>query len=240
MATKPEFPGILAFGDTGYGDELLVGALVSLGIALLAYCIGLLIGMAGATLKLNGSPLTRNILEGYTTLVRAVPELILILLLYYAGTAALNLLLGKMGMGPFAINGFLAAVGVLGFVQGAYHTEVLRAAIQAIPLGQLEAARAYGMSPWMEFRRITLPAMLPFALPGLGNLWLIVTKETALIAVVGYSELLQVTKQAAGNTKMYFTFFLVASAIYLAISLVSQKGFKALEKRVRLGQRPQS
>ncbi|MCB1378028.1 MAG: ABC transporter permease [Alphaproteobacteria bacterium] len=237
MASKPGFPEILAFGPTGYGDELAWGALVTVAIALLAYGLGLLIGIVGALGKLNGSPLTRTILGGYTTLVRAVPELVLILILYYAGSSALNALLESLGYGPFAINGFVAAVFVLGFVQGAYSTEVLRGAIQAIPIGQIEAARAYGMSPLLEFRRVTLPAMLPFALPGLANLWLIVTKDTALIAVVGYAELALSTRQAAGNTKMYLTFFLVAGAIYLAITLVSQQGFAWLERRVRRGQR---
>ena len=239
MATKPGFPEILAFGDTGYGDELAWGALTTVEIAVLAYALGLLIGIVGALGKLNGSPLTRTILEGYTTLVRAVPELVLILLLYYAGTTALNALLDSIGVRSIAINGFAAAVAVLGFVQGAYSTEVLRAAILAIPIGQLEAARSFGMSHWLEFRRITLPSLLPFAIPGLGNLWLIVTKDTALIAVVGYTELALSTRQAAGNTKMYLTFFLVAGAIYLAITLISQRGFGWLERRLRRGQRRQ-
>lgn len=234
---KPGFPEILAFGATGYGDELVWGALVSVSIAILAYAVGLLIGTIGAMGKLHGSPLTKSILLGYTTLVRAVPELVLILILYYAGSTALNSLLEALGFGSFAINGFVAAIFVLGFVQGAYSTEVLRGAIQAIPIGQLEAARAYGMSPLLEFRRVTLPAMLPFALPGLANLWLIVTKDTALIAVVGYGELALSTRQAAGNTKMYLTFFLVAGAIYLTITLVSQQGFGWLERRMRRGQR---
>jgi polar amino acid transport system permease protein len=237
MTAKPGFPEILALGPTGYGDELLWGAAMSVTIALLAYGLGLLIGIAGALGKLNGSTLTRSVLSGYTTLVRAVPELILILILYYAGTATLNQLLERAGFEAVAINGFVAAVLVLGFVQGAYATEVLRAAIQAIPLGQIEAAKAYGMSPWLIFRRITLPSMLPFAIPGMANLWLIVTKDTALIAVVGYTELALATRQAAGNTKLYLTFFLVAGLIYLTITLISQKGFTLLERRVRRGQR---
>jgi polar amino acid transport system permease protein len=237
MTAKPGFPEILALGPTGYGDELLWGAAMSVTIALLAYGLGLLIGIAGALGKLNGSTLTRSVLSGYTTLVRAVPELILILILYYAGTATLNQLLERAGFEAVAINGFVAAVLVLGFVQGAYATEVLRAAIQAIPVGQIEAAKAYGMSPWLIFRRITLPSMLPFAIPGMANLWLIVTKDTALIAVVGYTELALATRQAAGNTKLYLTFFLVAGLIYLTITLISQKGFTLLERRVRRGQR---
>lgn len=237
MAGQPGFLDILSFGPTGYGDELLIGASVSVSIAVLAYALGLFIGIIGALSKLYGSALTRTILQGYTTLVRAVPELILILILYYAGTATLNQLLESSGFEAIAINGFAAAVLVLGFVQGAYSTEVLRAAIQAIPVGQMEAARAFGMSPWLIFRRITLPSMLPYAIPGLANLWLIVTKDTALIAVVGYTELALATRQAAGNTKMYFTFFMAAGLIYLIITLVSQRGFAVLEKRVRRGQR---
>ena len=237
MADKPGFPEILSLGPTGYGDELLWGAAMSLSIAVLAYAIGLLIGMIGAMTKLHGSLLSRSIMQGYTTLVRAVPELILILILYYAGTATLNRLLESSGFSAVAINGFAAAVLVLGFVQGAYSTEVLRAAMQAIPVGQIEAAKAYGMSPWLIFRRITVPSMLPYAIPGLANLWLIVTKDTALIAVVGYTELALATRQAAGNTKMYFTFFIAAGLIYLTITLVSQRGFAMLEKHVRRGQR---
>ncbi len=237
MAEKPGFLELISFGDKGYADELLWGALTSLEIAVLAYALGLLIGIAGALGKLHGSRITQTVLNGYTTLVRAVPELILILLLYYAGTTALNSLLESIGIRTIAINGFAAAVGVLGFVQGAYSTEVIRAAILAIPIGQLEAARSYGMSPWLEFRRITLPSLLPFAIPGLANLWLIVTKDTALISVVGYTELTLATKQAAGNTKMYVQFYLSVGAIYLAITLLSRVGFTWLESRVRRGQR---
>ena len=237
MAEKVGFPEILSFGPTGYGDDLAWGLLTSISIAVLAYGIGLLIGIIGAMGKLTGSTLTRTLLNGYTTLVRAVPELILILILFYAGTSALNQILQSFGLPPFAINGFLAAVCVLGFVQGAYSTEVLRAAIQAIPIGQIEAAKAYGMSPFLAFKRITLPALLPFAIPGLANLWLNATKDTSLIAVVGYTELTLATKQAAGNTKMYFLFYMTAAAIYLIITLVSKRGFSWLERRVRLGER---
>jgi ABC-type arginine transport system permease subunit len=117
------------------------------------------------------------------------------------------------------INGLVAGIVVLGVVQGAYSTEVLRGAILAVPQGQIEAARAYGMPPLLMLRRITLPAMLPFAIPGLANLWLIATKDTALLAVVGFNELTQATRQAAGATKAYFTFFIAAGVLYLALSL---------------------
>jgi polar amino acid transport system permease protein len=119
---------------------------------------------------------------------------------------------------------------------GAYATEVLRGAIQSIPVGQIEAAKAYGMSPFLRFRRIILPAMLPYAIPGMSNLWLNITKDSALVAVVGYSELTLQTKQAAGSTKAYFIFFVAAALIYLIISLASLRLFGTLEAYVRRGQ----
>lgn len=232
---QPGFPEILAFGDTGYGDELLRGAFLTLQISVFAYAIGLLIGLGGAMGKLGGGRLTRAVFNFYTTFVRAAPELIIILLIYYAGTSALNQLLAYYGFRAVAVSGFLAATAVLAFMQGAYSTEVLRAAIQAIPVGQIEAAKAFGMSPWKRFSRIILPAMMPLAIPGMANLWLIVTKDSSLIAVVGYTELLLSTRQAAGNTKHYLLFYSVTALIYLAITLVSNQIFGRVEAYYRRG-----
>lgn len=227
---------LLAWGNLGYGDELFWGAVRSVEIAFFAYLFGIALGLCGAMGKLSGGPILKGILEGYTTLVRAVPELVLILLLYYAGTDGLNSLLESVGLNRIEINGLIAAVFVLGFVQGAYHTEVLRAAIQAVPVGQSEAAKAYGMSPLKRFLRITLPAMLPNAIPGLANLWLNVTKDSALIAVVGFTELSLATRQAAGVSKQYLVLYLVAQSIYLCISFASTQLFNRMERYVRRGQ----
>jgi polar amino acid transport system permease protein len=142
-----------------------------------------------------------------------------------------------VGYGPVEINGTLAAILVLGFVQGAYSTEVLRGAIQAVPVGQIEAARAFGMSRTKIFTRIIFPAMLPNAIPGLANLWLSVIKDTSLIVVTGASaELFQATKNAAGFTKRYFMFYLVSGMIYLSMTLVSNFILVRLERYVRRGQ----
>ena len=230
-------PEYLYFGPKGFADELAWGAFRTLEIAFFAYALGLIIGLLGAVGKLYGPRWLQNLLNGYTTFVRAVPELVLILLLYFAGTDGLNQLLQLMGFQPVSVNGLVAAIAVLGFVQGAYSTEVIRAAIQAIPQGQIEAARAFGMSGFGMMRRIVFPAMLPNALPGLANLWMVVIKDTALIAVVGASpELAAATKNAAGFTKHYLIFYLVAGAIYLAITLVSNQLLGKLERYVRRGQ----
>lgn len=222
----------------GWGGTLLVGLLHSIEIAVGATCVGLMIGTAGAYGKLYGGPVVRDLLAVYTTIVRAVPELVLILLLYYAGTDLINQVLTSMGYQRIDISGLAAGIAVLGIVQGAYSTEVIRGAILAVPQGQIEAARAYGMPPGLMLRRITLPAMLPFAIPGLANLWLIATKDTALLAVVGFNELTQTTRLAAGATKAYFTFFIAAGVLYLALTLVSNLIISRFERYSRRGMPP--
>lgn len=207
----------------------------SLLIAAGSFGIGIAVGIAGAFGKLYGGPVLRDLLELYTTVVRGVPELVLILLLYFAGTDLINRLLEMLGYQRIDINGLAAGICVLGIVQGAYSIEVIRGAILAIPQGQIEAARAYGMPPWLMLRRVTLPAMLPFAIPGLANLWLIATKDTALLAIVGFNELTQETRTAASTTKAYFTFFLAAGALYLAITLFSNVIIARIEKWARRG-----
>lgn len=226
---------LLSPNPPGWGGNLLRGLANSLQIAIGAFGMGLLIGTVGAYGKLYGGPLVRDIAAIYTTIVRAVPELVLILLLYYAGTDMINRVLEGLGYQRVDISGLVAGIVVLGFVQGAYATEVLRGAIKAIPQGEIEAARAYGMSPVLMMRRITLPAMLPHALPGLANLWLISTKDTALLAVVGFSELTLVTRQAAGTTKAYFLFFIAAGVLYLAITLFSNVILAKVEQWARRG-----
>lgn len=220
----------------GWGGTLLTGAAATLAISAGAYLIGIVIGMAGALGKLSGNRGLETVLNLYTTLIRSVPELILIVGLYYAGTDGLNRLLQLAGLPVLEVNGFVAAVAVLGFVQGAYMTEVLRGAIMAIPNGQIEAARAFGMSPLLRFRRVVLPALLPNALPGLSNLWLAVTKDSALVAVVGYQELALATRLAGASTKQYFLFFMAAALMYLAITLVSNVILRQIERHVRRGQ----
>jgi polar amino acid transport system permease protein len=230
-------PDALSWGRTGFGDELFFGALNTLGIAFAAYVLGLVLGQLGAVAKLYGGTLPRFLANIYTTVIRAVPELVLILLLYFAGTRGVSALGEAVGYGKVNVNEMAAAVVVLGFVQGAYSTEVIRGAIQAIPVGQIEAARAYGMTGWQMMRRIVIPAMLPNAIPGLANLWMVVLKDTALIAVIGGSpELAQATKKAAGFTKQYFLFYFVAGCIYLAMTLASNQVLDYVERHMRRGQ----
>jgi polar amino acid transport system permease protein len=231
------FPEILSFGRTGFADELLRGAFYTLTIAFCAYALGLILGQLGAISKLFGGDLAKGVASFYTTVIRAIPELVLILFLFFAGTRGISALSNALGFGNVDISGLVAAILVLGFVYGAYATEVIRGAIQAIPSGQIEAARAYGMSGSQMVRRIIVPAMLPNALPGLANLWLSILKDTALVVVTGASpELAMATKLAAGFTKQYFLFYFVALLMYLALTLISNQAINRIEKRLRRGQ----
>ena len=227
---------LLALSPPGWGGNLLRGLVHSLQIAFGAFGFGLAIGLCGALGKLYGGPVTRDLLAVYTTVVRAVPELVLILILYYVGTDLLNRASAALGYGRIEIGGVTAGIWVLGVVQGAYATEILRGAIKAVPAGQIEAARAFGMPPLLMLRRVTIPAMMAFAIPGLANLWLIATKDTALLAVVGFNELTQETRQAAGATRAYFTFFFAAGMLYLIVTLASTRVVARVEKWARKGQ----
>jgi len=238
MAAETSYLELLSFGDQGWGDELLRGAWLTVQISVCAYLVGMVLGLIGAGAKLSGRRWALWTADLYTTVVRAVPELLLIILIYYTGTSALQNLLGAIGLGEgIQVSAFGAAVAALGFIMGAYMTEVFRGAILAVPSGQMEAARAYGMSPGLRFRHILFPQMLRYALPGLGNLWLIVIKDSSLISVVGFYELLFSGKQAAASTRMYFFFYIVTALAFLVLTVVSMIGTHRLERRVNRGVR---
>ena len=220
----------------GWGGVLLVGTASTVAISGGAFLIGLVLGTGGALGKLSGNRPLCLLLGLYTTAIRAIPELILIVGLYYAGMDGLNQFLAALKLPTIELNGFAVAVTVLGFVQGAYMTEVLRGAILAVPAGQIEAAKAFGMGPMLRFRRVVLPALLPNALPGLANLWMSITKDSALVAVVGYQELALATRLAGASTKHYFVFFLASAFLYLALTLVSNIVFNLIERRLRRSQ----
>lgn len=224
-------------GLIDWAGPIAEGALTTIEIAVLSYAIGLVLGLIGASARLSPWAPLRGLATAYSTAVRAIPELLLLILLYYAGPPALTAIANALGFsGNVTINGFVTAVGVLAFVQGAYMTEVLRGAILAIPGGQLEAANAFGFSPWARFSRIVIPGMLPNAIPGMSNLWLILIKDTALVSVIGFNELFFTIQQAADSTRAQFLFYAAAGVIYLAMTLTSTALFARLERYVRRGQ----
>ncbi len=212
---------------------LMRGAVVTLKIAFGSFAIGLAIGVLVALAKLKGNKPARYLANAYITVCRAVPELLLIILLFYAGNDFLNAILKLMNQDAVNLDGFWVAILTLGCVQGAYAAEIIRGAIQAIPFGHIEAAKSFGCGNGLVFRRIVIPEMVPFALAGLANLWIILIKDTALVSIVGYNELLAVTKQAAGLTRQYLLFYLVIALIYLVFTLISTYAFSRIERRYK-------
>lgn len=238
MADETSYLGLLSFGDLGWGDELAWGAWLTIQISVCSYLVGMVLGLLGAGAKLSKSRIARWIADIYTTFVRAVPELLLIILIYYTGTSALKQLLLSIGIGEgIDVSPFGAAVAALGFIVGAYMTEVFRGAILAVPKGQMEAARAYGMPATMRFHRILFPQLMRYALPGLNNLWLVMIKDSSLISVVGYYELLFAGKQAAASTREYLFFYTAAALCFLVLTIISMIGSQQLERRSTRGLR---
>jgi His/Glu/Gln/Arg/opine family amino acid ABC transporter permease subunit len=215
----------------GFGDQILIGAGLTLAVAALSMMFGLVIGGLGAAAKLSRRRALRGFADAYTTLVRGVPELLILLLLYFGGTVLLTWMAGDY----VEVNGFGAGLFALSILCGAYATEVLRAAIQAVPKGQIEAARALGLRRTATIRKVLLPQVWRLALPGLGNVWLVVMKDTSLISVVGLEELMRKSNIAAGATHRPFTFYAVAALIYLLFTTVSVVAIALLERRARRG-----
>ncbi len=223
---------------SGYFSSILQGALLTVGVSLCALLLAILLGLAGAAAKLSGRPLLQGLATTYTTLVRGVPELVLMLLIFYGGTIGLNHLLELMGSKKTVdINPFLAGTLTIGFIYGAYMTETFRGAILSIPKGQMEAAWAFGMGPLRTFLRITAPQMVRYALPGFSNNWLVLIKATALVSLIGLQEMTYLAKQASSATREPFTFFLFAAALFLVYTSVSLWLLRKLEQRFSLGVR---
>jgi len=222
----------------GFGEQLALGTWMTVRLACAAVAIGLLLGLAGAGAKLSSSRALRSIGSGYTTLVRGIPELLVVLMVYFGSSTVLMSIASLFGYDEYIeISPFVAGTAALGFTFGAYASEVFRGAFMAIPSGQKEAAQALGMSRAKTFRRILLPQVWRVALPGLGNLFMVLLKDTALVSVIGLEELMRKTTFAVGHTKEPFTFYLAAAFIYLGLTVLTMAATHFLERRANRGLR---
>lgn len=228
---------LLSFGPDGWGDEILYGAWVTVRLALATLPFGLALGLLVALAKNSKEPslvLAGNI---YTTIFRGLPELLTLFLVYYGGQIVFQKVASFFTDAAVEVNGFLAGMIALGFVFSAYASEAFLGAFKAISRGQYEAGHALGLSTFKTFRLIILPQIIRLTLPALSNLWLVLLKETSLVSVIAYEELLRKTFIAVGVTKQPLFFFSVAAAIYLALALASSTVLGAIDARVRRGER---
>jgi len=229
---------LVGFGETGWGALLLAAAAMTLGVSVCGFLTGTILGSVITFMQLSRYMLLRWLADGYTTVLRGVPDLLVIYLFYFGGSAFLGYLGGLFGYHGFiGMPAFLTGTLALGVVSAAYQSEVFRGAFKSVASGELEAASAVGMRPWPKFRRIIAPLVLRYAIPGLGNTWQLVLKESALISVTGLVELLRQSQIAAGSTRRPFEFYLTAVVLYLIITWASSMTFHRLETRTLRGTR---
>jgi octopine/nopaline transport system permease protein len=229
---------IVNFLQGGWAVSMLLAAGMTIVVAITGFISGACVGVLGAWAKIQGGTITRGLADAYTTVLRGIPDL-LVIYLFYFGSSALLTPIGQFfgATGFISLPGFLAGTIAIAVVSGAYQTEVFRGAFQAVSKGEIEAATAAGMTRWLKFRRIVGPLVLRYALPGMGNVWQLVLKETALISVTGLVEILRQAQIGAGSTRQPFLFFMAAALLYMAISGLSGLILAKAEQRSMRGMR---
>jgi len=220
-----------------YFPLILKGMLLTVEVALLSLLISVFLGMLGAVAKLSKSRIAGGIAGIYTTIIRGIPDLVLMTILFFGGQILVNNIGEKMGWEYIDVSPFMAGVLTIGFIFGAYMTESFRGGILAVSHGEIEAGYAFGMNPVQVFIRITLPAMIRHALPSFGNNWLVLTKTTALISVIGLQDMVYNAGLAGGSTRKPFTFFCVVAFLFLIITGISDFILRRLNKRYSIGVR---
>ena len=227
---------LLAFGDTGWGDELFRATLMTITVSITAMLIGFSFAAIFTPLKLSKFKSLNLIANIYTTVIRGVPELLVIYLFFFGGSGAIMFVASMFGYNEYIeINAFVTGSFAIGIISGAYSTEVFRGAIQSIDKGQFEAAKVLGFSKFKQFYKIILPQMLRLAIPNLSNVWQITLKDTSLISVTGLVEIMRQSYIAAGSTRDPLFFYSFAAVLYLALTFISMKLINKLEIKYSRG-----
>ncbi|EXF95988.1 histidine/lysine/arginine/ornithine ABC transporter permease HisQ [Pseudomonas fluorescens HK44] len=229
--------GLSAFSLKGFGPLLLEGSWMTVKLSILSLLLSVLLGLIGASAKLSSVKLLRIPAQLYTTLIRGVPDLVLMLLIFYSLQTWLTSFTEVLGWEYIEINPFAAGIITLGFIYGAYFTETFRGAILAVPRGQMEAATAYGLSRAQRFRFVVFPQMMRFALPGIGNNWMVILKATALVSIIGLADLVKAAQDAGKSSYQLFFFLVLAALIYLVITSASNYVLRWLERHYAAGSR---
>ena len=227
---------LLAFGNTGWGDELFIATLMTIAVSITAMIIGFLFVLIFTPLKLSKNKFFNLIGNSYTTIIRGVPELLVIYLFFFGGSGAIMYVASIFGYNDYIeINAFITGSFAIGIISGAYSTEVFRGAVQSIDKGQFEAAKVLGLSKSIQFYKIIFPQVLRLAIPNLSNVWQITLKDTSLISVTGLVEIMRQSYVAAGSTRDPLFFYSFAAILYLMLTYLSMKLINRLELRYSRG-----
>lgn len=221
----------LIFGPDGWGPLLMQGAGVTVALAVVTVPFGFGFGLLLAVLKASPSRLIRGLCDAYTTFFRGIPDLLSLFLVYFGMQALIDQAGKTFDLPPLELNAFVAGVIALSTVVAAYSSEVWVAALSAIPKGQMEAAVSLGLTKRQTFRKVVLPQLYRVALPGLGNIWTILLKDTSLISVLAVMDLLRAANEAARFTRQPLLFLGIATGMYLVISIVTGAFQAWLERR---------
>ena len=232
--------GLSAFSLKGFGPLLLEGTWMTIKLSVLSLLVSVLLGLIGASAKLSSMALLRIPAQLYTTLIRGVPDLVLMLLIFYSLQTWLTSFTDFMEWEYIEINPFSAGVITLGFIYGAYFTETFRGALLAVPRGQFQAAKALGMTFSQGFVHVIFPQMMRFALPGLGNNWMVLLKATALVSIIGLADLVKVAQVAGKSSQQLLAFLLLAALIYLLLTSASNAALGWLTRRYGAGEQEAS
>jgi polar amino acid transport system permease protein len=226
----------LLFGPNGWGGLLLEGAVVTILLAVTTVPFGFGAGLALAVAKLSSNPVVRALCEAYTTFFRGIPDLLSLFIVYFGLQALIDRLSKVLGFANgLELNAFVAGVIALSVVVAAYSSEVWISALKAVPRGQHEAAQALGLDPKRTFFLVLMPQLFRIALPGLGNIWTILLKETSLISTLAVMDLLRAASEASRNTTRPILFYSAAAAVYLVFSIASGVVQSGLERRANRG-----
>jgi len=227
---------LLYFGDNGWGDELFIATLMTIAVSITAMLIGFLFALIFTPLKLSKYKILNLIGNFYTTVIRGVPELLVIYLFFFGGSGAVMYVASIFGYFEYIeINAFITGSFAIGIISGAYSTEVFRGAIQSIDKGQFEASKVLGFNKYIHFFKVIMPQMLRLALPNLSNVWQITLKDTSLISVTGLVEIMRQSYIAAGSTRDPLLFYSFAAVLYLLLTFISMKFLNRLEKNYSKG-----
>jgi len=227
---------LLYFGDNGWGDELFIATLMTIAVSITAMLIGFVFALIFTPLKLSKYKILNLIGNFYTTVIRGVPELLVIYLFFFGGSGAIMYVASIFGYFEYIeINAFITGSFAIGIFSGAYSTEVFRGAIQSIDKGQFEASKVLGFNKYIHFFKVIMPQMLRLALPNLSNVWQITLKDTSLISVTGLVEIMRQSYIAAGSTRDPLLFYSFAAVLYLLLTFISMKFLNRLEKNYSRG-----
>ena len=227
---------LLSFGKTGWGDELLIATMMTIAVSITAMFIGFLFALIFTPLKLSKSKFLNLIGNCYTTVIRGVPELLVIYLFFFGGSGAVMYVASIFGYNEYIeINAFITGSFAIGIISGAYSTEVFRGAIQSIDKGQFEASKVLGLKKPVHFFKVIMPQMLRLAIPNLSNVWQITLKDTSLISVTGLVEIMRQSYIAAGSTRDPLFFYSFAAVLYLLLTFISMKLINKLEVKYSRG-----